>query len=80
MILNKRSYETLKGELANVGARNAGRKALDMMSLDRPEIDWATLARSMGVEGHRAETMDEFNRHFAAALRTAGPCLIDAVL
>ena len=51
-----------------------------MMSLDRPEIDWATLARSMGVEGYRAETMDEFNRHFAAALRTAGPRLIDAVL
>ena len=29
------AHAILKGELANVGAKNLGRKALDMMELDR---------------------------------------------
>ncbi|HZH25560.1 MAG TPA: acetolactate synthase large subunit [Azospirillaceae bacterium] len=80
VLLNNRAYAILQGELANVGARNAGRKALDMMSLDRPDIDWAALARSMGVESHTARTQDDFARRFEAAMRGRGPKLIDVVL
>jgi acetolactate synthase-1/2/3 large subunit len=35
-----RSYAILKQELANLGAGDAGRGALDMMELDRPALDW----------------------------------------
>ena len=45
-----RSYAILKQELANLGAGDAGRGALDMMELDRPALDWGDLAYSMGVE------------------------------
>src|ERR687893_490604 len=80
VVLNNRSYAILKHELANLGQGDAGRGALDMMELDRPALDWVGLARAMGVEAGRAGTMEEFNRQFAAGLRSGGPYLIDLVL
>jgi acetolactate synthase-1/2/3 large subunit len=80
LIMNNRSYAILRGELANVGARNAGPKALDMMSLDRPDIDWVAMARAMGVEAFRATAMDELNRALDAGLSSKGPSLVDVVL
>jgi acetolactate synthase-1/2/3 large subunit len=74
-----RSYAILKGELAGVGA-NPGRKALDMLSLDRPALDWVHLARGMGVEATRAETPDAFARAVRAGLDASGPYLIEVVL
>jgi acetolactate synthase-1/2/3 large subunit len=79
-ILNNRSYAILKHELANVGAGDAGRGALDMMELDRPALDWVAFARSMGVEAGRAKTIGELKRQFATGLRSEGPYLIDLVL
>jgi acetolactate synthase-1/2/3 large subunit len=70
----------LKGELANVGARNVGRKALDMLDLGRPDLDFVGIARSMGVPGARVETMEEFNRRFAAGVKEPGPYLIEVML
>jgi acetolactate synthase-1/2/3 large subunit len=75
-----RSYAILKQELANLGAGDAGRGALDMMELDRPALDWVGLAHSMGVEARRAETLEELERHFAAGVRSESPYLIDLVL
>jgi acetolactate synthase-1/2/3 large subunit len=80
VLFSNRSYQILKGELANVGAGNPGRKALDMLDLDRPDIDWVGLAKSLGVPGARAETMEEFNRHFAAGLAAPGPYLVEVML
>jgi hypothetical protein len=59
LIWANRSYAVLKAELANVGA-NPGRKALDMLSLDRPAIDWVSLARGFGVEARRVDDLDSF--------------------
>ena len=80
VLLNNRSYAILKHELANLGSGDAGRRALDMMELDRPELDWVDLARGMGVEGGRAKTMEELEHQLAAGLRSEGPYLIDLVL
>jgi len=80
LLLNNRSYAILKQELANLGAGDAGRRALDMMELDRPALDWVGLARGMGVEARRAKTMEELERQLAAGLRSEGPYLIDLVL
>jgi acetolactate synthase-1/2/3 large subunit len=80
VILDNRSYAILKGELANVGAGDAGRRAHDMTELDRPALDWVALARGMGVEAGRATTVEEFNRQLEAGLRSEGPYLIDLLL
>ncbi|MGH7053750.1 MAG: acetolactate synthase large subunit, partial [Stellaceae bacterium] len=80
VLFNNRTYQILKGELANVGAGNPGRKALDMLDLDRPTLDFLTLARGMGVPGARVETMEEFNRRFAEGIATPGPFLVEVIL
>jgi acetolactate synthase-1/2/3 large subunit len=80
VLFSNRSYAILRGELANVGAGNPGRKALDMLDLGRPDLDWVGLARAMGVPGARVETMDEFNRRFAEGLATPGPYMVEVVL
>ncbi|HEY1299038.1 MAG TPA: acetolactate synthase large subunit [Stellaceae bacterium] len=80
LLFSNRSYAILKGELANVGAGNPGRKALDMLDLGQPDLDWVTLAKGMGVPGARVETMDEFNRRLAEGLAAPGPFLVEIVL
>jgi len=80
LVWSNRTYAILRHELAQVGAGNPGRKALDMLSLGNPELDWVKLAGGMGVEGRRAATMDELVRAFRTGLEAKGPFLIEVVL
>ena len=80
VIFANRQYAILRHELANVGAQNVGRKALDMLDLDRPTLDFVGMAKGMGVPGERVATMDEFNVALARALATPGPYLVEAVI
>jgi len=49
-IFANRVYKILRGELTNVGVSNAGPKAMDMLSLDQPTLEFSQMAKSMGVE------------------------------
>jgi acetolactate synthase-1/2/3 large subunit len=80
VIFNNRSYAILRHELTNVGAQNVGRKALDMLDLSRPDLDFIMLARGMGVPGTRVETMEEFNDALARGVKEPGPNLIEVML
>ncbi|WOH80405.1 acetolactate synthase large subunit [Bradyrhizobium sp. BEA-2-5] len=80
VLFNNRSYACLRDELAKVGARNVGRKALDMLDLSRPDIDFVGVAKSMGVAAARATTIDEFNVEVARGLATPGPCLVEVLI
>ena len=80
LLLNNRSYAILRHELANVGAQNVGRKALDMLDLSRPDLDFVMLARGMGVPGERVTTMDELNAALARGLSVKGPYLVEVML
>ena len=80
VLFSNRVYQILKGELANVGAGNPGRKALDMLDIGHPDIDWVGLAKSLGVPGARVTDMEGFNRRFAEGLATPGPYLVEVVL
>ncbi|MCW5749857.1 MAG: acetolactate synthase large subunit [Alphaproteobacteria bacterium] len=80
IVWSNRSYAILKGELMNVGAENPGRKALDMLSLGNPDLDWVSMARGMGVPGQRVDSMAGFIKAFRAGLAARGPYLIEAVL
>jgi acetolactate synthase-1/2/3 large subunit len=51
-----------------------------MMELDRPALDWVSMARGMGVEAGRAATVEELGRQLEAGLRSQGPYLIDLIL
>ncbi|MDB5560543.1 MAG: thiamine pyrophosphate protein domain protein TPP-binding, partial [Enterovirga sp.] len=79
LVWANRSYAILKAELANVGA-NPGRKALDMLTLDQPAIDWVSLAKGFGVEARRVEDLDSFLSAFRAGISRRGPFLIEVLL
>ena len=79
IIFANSSYAILKLELDNVQA-TSGHVAKDMMELDRPTLDWVSLARGMGVSASRATTVDEFRNALQEGLDSTGPYLIEAVL
>lgn len=80
VILSNRSYAILRGELTNVGVQNPGPRAVDMLSLDRPALDWVAMARGMGVEGCRVEDAAALEKAMIAGLDAEGPYLIEAVM
>ncbi|MGR3321192.1 MAG: acetolactate synthase large subunit [Pseudooceanicola sp.] len=80
VIFSNRRYAILQGELKNVGAGEPGKNANRMLNLDEPAIDWVSLAGGMGVEAARAETAEQFNDLFAAAMKRKGPFLIEALV
>jgi acetolactate synthase I/II/III large subunit len=80
VIWANRAYAILTGELASVGAHNPGRKALDMISLDQPALDWVKLSEGQGVPARRVETAEDFADAFRAAMAERGPFLIEAVI
>lgn len=80
LVWSNRSYAILRAELTNVGALNPGPKALGMLSLDDPAIDWVSLARGFGVAGRRVETLPDFIEAFQHALASKGPHLIEVAL
>ncbi|GHH01466.1 acetolactate synthase large subunit [Pseudodonghicola xiamenensis] len=80
VILANRAYNILRGELTNVGVQNPGPRAIDMLSLDRPTLDWVSLARGMGVEATRVEDTAQLALALDAGLEAPGPVLIEAVM
>ena len=80
VIFSNRRYAILDLELQRVGAVAGGDAARSLLDLSRPDLDFAALARGMGVPGARAATAGEFADELRRALEEPGPHLIDAVL
>jgi acetolactate synthase-1/2/3 large subunit len=80
VIFSNRSYAILNIELMRVGAGNGGPKALGMLNIGDPTLDFCKLAEGMGVAASRATTAKDFASQFADAVRTPGPRLIEVML
>ena len=80
VIFSNRSYRILREELYRADPEDPDPKVLPMFDLSNPDLDWVKLAGGMGMEASRAETADEFNAQFAAAMAGPGPYLIEAVV
>ncbi|MGH8665364.1 MAG: acetolactate synthase large subunit [Burkholderiales bacterium] len=80
MIFSNRAYKILYSQLADVGAANPGPRAIDMLTLDRPGIDFATMAKSLGVPGVEVRNLEELTKQLTHAMSQRGPYLIDVVL
>ena len=80
IVFANRTYQILKGEFAGVDAGEPGRKALDMLNIDNPALDWVSLAKGMGVAGRSVKTADDFNKALAEAIGEKGPRLIEVVM
>ena len=79
IIYANRSYLILNIELGRVGAV-AGPRALSMLDLHNPEMNWTQIARGFGVEASRAATTKEFADQYASAMKARGPRLIEALI
>ncbi len=80
VVFANRTYQILKGEFAGVDAGEPGRKALDMLNIDNPALDWISLAKGMGVPGRSVKSADDFNKALAEAIGEKGPRLIEVVM
>jgi len=80
IVLANRAYQILRGELHAMGAGTPGQRAKDMLTLDRPSLDWVSLARGHGVEASRAATLDELADRLKGAFARRGPHLVEVVL
>lgn len=80
IIFANNSYAILKAEYANMGAGTPGARALSMIDIDKPRIDWLAMARSMGVPAVAVETAEGFHKAMVNSTREPGPCLIEVRL
>src|SRR6195256_4252156 len=77
IVFANRIYQILRGEFDGVGAGEPGQRAMDMLKIDRPTLDWVSLAKGMGVPGRAVTTADEFVKALAEAVPEQGPRLIE---
>jgi acetolactate synthase-1/2/3 large subunit len=80
VIFSNRRYAILRMELARVGATASGQRALEMLDISPPDIDFVALSRGFGVPATRPESAEAFAADLERAFAEPGPHLIEAVI
>jgi acetolactate synthase-1/2/3 large subunit len=80
IIFANNQYAILKAEYTNMGAGTPGPRAMAMIDIDRPTIDWVAMAKSMGVPGTSVATAVDFYAALQRSCKEPGPQLIEVKL
>ncbi|MBU6456316.1 MAG: acetolactate synthase large subunit [Bradyrhizobium sp.] len=80
IVFANRIYQILRGEFDGVGAGEPGKRAQDMLKIDRPTLDFVALARGMGVPARSADNVDDFVKALSEAIPEKGPRLIEVLM
>ena len=81
VIFANRRYCILEIEAMRTGiAQGASPDMKAMTEIGNPDLDWVAMATGMGVPASKAETAEEFEEQFKAAIEGKGPHLIEAVI
>lgn len=80
VIFANRAYGVLKREFSGLGMGLPGPRALDMFEIGRPDLDWVSMAKSMGMPGRRVTSLDEFGKTLREGFEGEGPTLIEVRL
>lgn len=80
IIFANNSYAILKAEFANMQAGTPGERAMAMMDLTDPKIDWLAMAKCMGVPAKAVETVEDFTKAMIDSVGERGPQLIEVRL
>ena len=80
VVFANRAYRILQGELQGVGAKISGQKATDMLTLDRPFLDWVALAKGHGVAGVQVDNAGALVQALQRGFASRGPCLVEVLL
>jgi acetolactate synthase I/II/III large subunit len=77
IVFANRIYQILRGEFDGVGAGAPGQRAMDMLKIDGPTIDFVSLAKGMGVPARSVDNVDDFVKALAEGVADKGPRLIE---
>ena len=80
VILKNDEYAILNVELARVREGETTPRMQSMLDIDKPSIDWVSLARGMGVPAVAVTSAEDFHSEFRKALARKGPRLIEATM
>lgn len=80
VVFANRDYAVLKREFAYLGVGEPGKRALDMFEIGRPDINWVSLAKGMGVPGTRVNSLEEFGKALREGFESGGATLIEVPL
>jgi acetolactate synthase I/II/III large subunit len=77
IVFANRIYQILRGEFDGVGAGAPGQRAMDMLKIDGPTLDFVALAKGMGVPARSVDNVDDFVKALAEGVADKGPRLIE---
>lgn len=77
VIINNYSYRILKQRTNAMKGLAQQADSYVGMDLDRPRIDFVSVARGLGLTAHKATTLSEVSEMLEAALAHDGPTLLD---
>ena len=80
VVFANRDYAVLKREFSGLGIGDPGPQAKYMFEIGRPDLDWVSLAKGMGVPGMRATSLDGFAQALQQGFEGDGPTLIEVPL
>jgi acetolactate synthase-1/2/3 large subunit len=80
VIFNNRGYAILDAELDRLKSQSPGPRAMAMIELGGPDLDFVELSRGMGVPARRVDTGEQLTGAIEQAVADPGPHLIEAVL
>jgi acetolactate synthase I/II/III large subunit len=80
VIFANRAYSVLKREFGALGIGEPGPRARDLFEIGRPDLDWVSLAKGMGVPANRAHSLDELVNALSRGYASEGPTLIEVPL
>jgi acetolactate synthase-1/2/3 large subunit len=80
IVFANNSYQILKTEFANMGFGTPGPRALSMIDIDKPRIDWVAMGKSMGCPSVRVDNAGDFYRSMVKSSQEPGPTVIEVCL
>ena len=80
VVFANRDYSVLKREFSYLGIGSPGARAREMFEIGHPDLEWVELAKGMGVQGIRVDSLDAFGKALQSCLEGTGPSLIEVPL
>ncbi len=77
VVFSNRKYSILQIEFMRTGTLNPGPKAMSMLDLSNPDLDFVALAKSMGVPGTRVQSLEELSSALSLSYSQPGPYMIE---
>ena len=76
VVFANRAYGVLKREFSSLGIGDPGQSAANLFDIGRPDLDWVSLGKGMGVPSHPVQSLEEFGKYLKEGFESRGPSLI----